>query len=306
MAGNPTLLVTGASGNLGRAVVEALLERGAKSLLATTRTPPSLADFAARGVEVRAADYTAPEDLAEAFRGATHMLLISTQSVGSRVEQQLNALEAARRAGVRHVFYTSHAFPDTSVSAVAPEHAAMEKAIIASGMTYTMLRNFLYSENILMMMAEAVQTGTHYGAVGEGRVAFISRKDCAAAAACAMLNASEHENRIYDITGPRAVTYAEIAAMISDILGRQIVYANLSPEDYRAHMIANGTPEAFADTFLSFDVANGLGDGDLVTDTVLQLTGREPERLEDFLVANAHKFDPSVTLEALVKNHGHG
>ncbi|MGN6356686.1 MAG: SDR family oxidoreductase [Novosphingobium sp.] len=300
-----TLLVTGASGNLGRAVVDALLERGAKRVLATTRTPSNLSDLAGKGVEVRAADYTAPAGLADAFRGATHMLLISTQAVGSRVEQQLNALEAARQAGVRHVFYTSHAFPDISVSAVAPEHAAMEKAIRASGMTYTILRNFLYSENILMMMAEAVQTGTHYGAVGEGRVAFISRKDCAAAAACAMLTASEHENRIYDITGPQAVTYAEITAMISAILGRTVVYANLSPEDYRAHMIANGTPEAYADTFLSFDVANGLGDGDLVTDTVLRLPGQQPERLEDFLAANLHKVDPSQTLEALVKNHIH-
>lgn len=303
MQDNDTILVTGASGNLGRLVVDALLARGARRVIATTRTPSSLADYAKRGVEVRSADFTAPESLVDAFRGATHMLLISTQTVGSRLQHQTDALEAARQAGVRHVFYTSHSFPDTSVSAVAPEHAAMEKAIIATGMTYTILRNFLYSENILLMMAEGIRTGTHYGAIGEGKVAFISRKDCAAAAACAMLTASQHENRIYDITGPRAVTYAEITAMISTILGRKVVYQNLSPEDYLAHMIANGIPPAYAETFLSFDRANGLGDGDLVNDMVLRLTGQEPEQLEDFLANNLHLVDPDKTLESLVKNH---
>lgn len=303
MAGLDALLVAGASGNLGRLVVEALLARGATRVLATTRTPSSLADFAARGVDVRAADFTQQDGLVDSFRGATHMLLISTQTVGSRLQHQIGALDAAREAGVTHVFYTSHSFPDTSVSVVAPEHAEMEKAIIASGMTYTILRNFLYSENILMMMAEAVQTGIHYGAAGDGRVAFISRKDCADVAAAAMLSAAEHENRIYDITGARAVTYSEITDMISGILGRQISYANLSDDDYLAHMIAHGIAPAHAKAFASFDRANRLGDGDLVTDMVLRLTGHGPEKLEDFLRANLHMVDPNKTLEDLVQQH---
>lgn len=284
-------------------MVEALLERGAKQVVATTRTPEALSDLAQRGVDVRAADYSKPDGLVEAFCGATHLLLISTQAVGHRVEQHLNALNAAKRVGVRHIFYTSHSFADTSVSVAAAERAVMEKAIRESGMTFTILRIFLYSENILLMMAEAVQTGVHLGAAGEGRVAFISRKDCAAAAAGAMLAASELENGTVDITGSRAVTYAEITAMLSEFLGRTIVYKDLPPEEYRAHMIASGLPDVFADTVLSFDVANGLGDGDLVTDTVLRLTGRGPERLEDFLADNLHRIDASQTLVSLVVKH---
>lgn len=297
------LLVAGASGQLGRLVLDALLAAGATNLIATTRTPATLEAYRERGVDVRAADYDQPEGLVDAFRGASRMLLISTQAVGARLAQHLAAFEAARAAGVRHIFYTSHAFPDESVSAVAPEHAAMEKAIIASGMTYTILRNFLYSENVILMLAGAMETGKWYGAAGEGRVAFISRRDCAAAAAGAMMNASEHENRIYDVTGPRRYSYAEIAAIASDVLGREISYVDMSPEDYRAQLIANGVPDAFADTFVSFERANGLGDGDLVTDAVLKLSGQEPELLEDFLRDNLHKADTSQTLESLVRNH---
>lgn len=303
MAEGEVLLVAGASGQLGRLVLDALIRAGGHKIIATTRTPANLAGYIPKGVDVRAADYTKPEGLVEAFRGATKMLLISTQEVGSRFGYHLAAFNAARQAGVRHIFYTSHSFPDVSVSAVAPEHAMMEKAILASGITYTILRNFLYSENILLAMAESVATGTHYGAAGEGKVAWISRRDCAEAAASAMLTARDHENKIYDITGPALFSNAEMVAAVSKALGRPIEYVNMSPEDYEARLIANGVPRDFAKTITSFERANGLGDGALVTDMVERLTGRAPERLEDFLMANIGRIDPTVTLETLVAQH---
>lgn len=303
MSSHETLLVAGASGQLGRSVLKALVEAGAPRLIATTRTPEHLAEHARDGVEVRFADYSEPQSLVGAFQGATRMLLISTQGVGVRVAQHVAALEAAKAAGVEHVFYTSHMFPDTSVSVVAPEHAAVEKAIFASGLKYTMLRNCLYSENLLMMLAGAFETGTLYGAANGGKVAFISRRDCAAAAAGGLLHAERHENKIYDVTGPRSYSYAQVVKIVSGIIGRTLTYVDLTPQAYMVWLLAKGVSLADAEAFLSFERSNGSGDADLVTNAVLQLSGREPERLEDFLRNNLHKVDPARTLDALVRHH---
>src|SRR5262245_20293360 len=129
MAESKTFLVTGASGHIGRGVIDALLKAGEQQVIGTTRAPEALADYAKQGVQVRAADFHKPAGLVAAFRGATHMLLISTHEVGTRVAAHRAALDAAKKAGVRHIFYTSHASPETSVSYVAPEHAVTEKAI---------------------------------------------------------------------------------------------------------------------------------------------------------------------------------
>lgn len=304
MAEGEVFLVAGASGQLGRLVLDALVNSGDHRIIATTRTPAKLAEYAEKGVDVRAADYTGPRSaLVEAFRGATHMLLISTQEVGARFDHHCNALNAAIEAGVRHVFYTSHSHPDTSISPVAPEHGMMEKAIKASGVTYTMLRNFLYSENILLSMAEAVATGKHYGIVGDGKVSWISRSDIAAAAAAAMLSAHDHENKTYDITGPRAYSNLEMVAAVSKALGREIEHFDLSPEDYEARLLAIGLPPVIAKTMTGLEHSNRLGDHDLVNDVFRRLTGREQEKLEDFLAANAAKIDPAVSITSILDQH---
>lgn len=304
MAGDEVFLVAGASGNLGRLVLDALVKTGGNKIIATTRTPMKLAGYADQGVDIRAADYTAPkEGLVEAFRGATHMLLISTQEVGARYEYHLKALHAAIEAGVRHIFYTSHSHADTSISPVAPEHAMMEEAIKASGITYTILCFFLYSENVLLSLAEAVVTGTHYGVEGEGKVAWISRSDCAAAAAGAMLTAQDHENETRYITGPQAYSDTELVATVSKALGRAIRYVALSPQAFEARLIANGVPVEFAKTITGLELSNRLGDHEMVSDMVERLTGRPPERLEDFLAANVTRFDPKVTIATLLDQH---
>jgi NAD(P)H dehydrogenase (quinone) len=304
MAAGDVFLVAGASGQLGRLVLDALVGAGDHKVIATTRTPANLAGYAERGVTVRAADYTKPkESLVEAFRGATHMLLISTQEVGARSEHHLKALDAAIEAGVRHIFYTSHSHADTSISPVAPEHGIMEKAIKARGVTYTVLRNFLYSENVLLALAESVATGTHYGVEGEGKVAWISRSDCAAAAAAAMLSAHEHENKTYDITGPRGYSNAELVAAVSNALGRPISYVGLAAEDFEATLVANGLPDHVAKKIKGLELANAIGEHELVNDMVERLTGRPPERLEDFLAINAIHIDPALTINSLLDQH---
>ncbi|WP_066555874.1 SDR family oxidoreductase [Croceicoccus bisphenolivorans] len=299
----PTYLVTGASGNLGRAIVQSLLRRGAKRVIATTRSPDSLADLAAAGVEVRKADFNDAEGLVEAFSGATHLLLISTQSVGARVDQHGAALAAAKAAGVQQLFYTSHSFPDTSVSAVAPEHAAMERKIIASGMTYTILRNFLYSENVLLMLAGPIQAGIWHGAAKDGRNAFLSRKDCADADAGAMLAADRLKNMVLDITGPRTYSYPDIARIASEVLDRDIPYVDLSPDEFLEHLVGAGLPRSHAETLVSFDRATSLGDGDLVTPTSEELAGHPLELLEDFLARELPRMDATQTLSVLLDNH---
>lgn len=298
-----TLLVTGASGQLGRLVLDALVQSGEQPIIATTRTPERLADYAPKGVEVRAADYTKPEGLAKAFSGATRMLLISTQEVGTRLASQLAALEAAKKAGVRHIFYTSHSVPDTSVSVVAPEHAAMEKAIRESGLKYTFLRNFLYAENLLMTLPEALERGAIYGAGGDAKTAYVTRRDCADAAAGAMKSATAHEDMIYDITGPRGYSHSDLAEILSGIVGREIVYVDLPLADYKARLLEQGSPKLLVDALVSFERAHSLGELDNVTDAVQRLSGHAPEMLEDFLQDKLLSGDTSKSFEDFARDH---
>jgi NAD(P)H dehydrogenase (quinone) len=299
MSDSKTYLVTGASGFLGRLVLDALLERGAERIIATTRTPETLAEYARKGVEVRAADFSQPEGLDDAFRGATHLLMISTHGVGSRSETHGAAINAAKRVGVQHLFYTSHVAPDTSTSPVAPEHAITERLIKESGLTYTMLRNFLYSENLMLVVPQALETGRFYGAANDGKVSWLPRKDCADAAAGAMLNPGPHANKTYDVTGPKAYSYADVAALLSEITGRTITYENLSPEAYRAHLIKQGLPEPAADIYLGLDMSLQSDEMAPVTDAVRVLAGHEPGRLEDFLSSGLSTAEQPATLDFL-------
>ncbi len=283
-----TLLVTGASGQLGRRVVELLLGKGEKAIVAATRTPEKLADFAARGVDVRKADFDDPALLATAFAGVDRLLLISTDMVmvpGHRINQHRNAVKAAEDAGVKHVIYTSlmNPGPDSPVT-LAPDHDATEKALEASQMGWTVLRENIYTEGVLGVIKQAIQLGGLYSAAGDGRTAYITREDCAQCAA-AVLASSFEGRRTLDITGPEALSRADMAAIASEISGKTIPYVPLTVEVLKQNLLAAGLPQPIADLVASFDAGIAKGQFEAVTNTVEELTGRKPVGVADFVAA---------------------
>lgn len=286
-----TLMVTGASGPLGRRVVELLLEKGvdAGSIIAATRTPEKLADFAQRGVIIRKADFDDPATLKTAFSGVDRLLLISTDVVmepGRRINQHKNAVKAADETGVKHVIYTSlmSPGPDSPVT-LAPDHDATEQALEASKMGWTVLRENIYSEGALGTIKQAIQLGQLFSAAGDGKTAYITREDCAQASA-AVLASSFEGRRIVDITGPEAFSRADLAKIASDISGKTITYVPLTADVLTQNLLAAGLPTIIADLVVSFDVAIAQGRFEKVTNGVEELTGRKPIRLQDLLAAN--------------------
>jgi NAD(P)H dehydrogenase (quinone) len=282
---NSPVLVTGASGHFGRLAVEELLARGATRIIAGTRDPSKLADLAAKGVEVRKLDFDDKASLDAAFAGVERVLLISTDAVGSRVAQHKNAVAAAKAAGVKHVVYTSAPTPRPNPgTGVSPEHYWTEVAIAASELDFTFLRNHIYAEISLMGAASAIGSGQLYDATnGRGR-SYVTRTDAARAAAGALLTAEGQT--IFDVTGPSAVTQAELAAEFAGISGKPVVGVGLTGEQLRGGMVAAGLPAGMADLLVAFDVDAADGYHAVVTDAVEQFSGRKPEALSAFLEAN--------------------
>lgn len=284
-----TLLVTGASGHLGRRVVELLLEAQAGNIIATTRTPEKLAEFSQRGVTVRHADFDDPASLAEAFKGADRLLLISTDAVGvpgKRLNQHCNAIKAAEEAGVKHIVYTSliNPGPDSPVL-LAPDHHGTETALEESKLGWTVLRENIYTEVLLGGLIQAVQLGGLYNAAANGKAAYITREDCARAAAAALTSSFEGR-RTLDITGPEALSQTELAALASQISGKEIPYVPLELEALIQNMVNAGLPRPVAEIYASFDTAIAQGKFSAVTNAVEELTGRKPISISEFLEAN--------------------
>jgi NAD(P)H dehydrogenase (quinone) len=280
------LLVTGASGHLGRLVVNSLLERGvgAGDVVALARTPEAVADLAARGVEVRRADYDDRASLDAAFAGIDRLLFVSGSAVGQRIGQHANVIEAAKAAGVGFVAYTSITRADTSDLQLAAEHRATEEMLAASGVPHSLLRNSWYLENYTAQVGTALEHGVVLGAAGEGRVSAATRADYAAAAAV-VLAGEGHEGRVYELGGDDAFTLADYAATLSRVSGRDVAYRNLSVEDYVAALVAAGLPQGYAAVLADGD--RGLSLGQLHTDSgdLARLIGRPTTGLEAALRA---------------------
>ncbi|AGB45884.1 putative nucleoside-diphosphate sugar epimerase [Mesorhizobium australicum WSM2073] len=285
------LLVTGASGQLGRSVINHLLdtfEVPAARIIATTRTPANLADLSARGVTVRGADFDDRASLAQAFAGADRALIISTNelAIQGRREQQLAAVAAARQAGVGHLLYTS--LPNTepgSAVLFAPDHYDTEQAIKASGIPYTIFRNGWYDENLFMAMPQILASGQWYTSAADGAISYGARDDLAAAIA-AGLASDNTESTTYTLTGPKAYTSAEVAVLVTEVTGKPIQVVQLSDEALTEGMKAAGLPEPIARLLVSFDAATRAGDLGMVTDSVETLSGRKSVPLKRFLEAN--------------------
>ncbi len=285
------LLVTGAAGHLGRRVIAHLIEthRVAPSqIVAATRTPDKLSALAAAGVTVRRADFEDPASLSAAFSGVGRVLLISTDALdkpGRRLAQHKAAIDAAKQAGVKHVLYTSMPNPETSVVTFAPDHLGTERALAASGLGWTVLRNAWYMENLLMAVPSVLAGGKWFTSAGEGRIPYIGREDCARAAAAALVS-DQTTNARYDITGAQAYTRAEIAALVSQIAGKPIEVIQVSDEQLAQGLTGAGIPGPFVPVLVSFDTNTRLGHFDLVSEDVRKLTGQGPQSLRDFLLAN--------------------
>jgi NAD(P)H dehydrogenase (quinone) len=286
----PTLLVTGASGQLGRRVIELLLETTpASAIIATTRTPSKLDDFAAQGVTVRQADFDDADALPAAFAGAERMLLISTEDAvtpGRRMRQHLNAISAARAAGVKHVVYTGivNPVPESPV-AVNADHAGTEASLATSGMGWTIIRENIYMDILPGTLARAVQLGQHFSAAGDGKAAYVTREDCARAAAAA-LAADFTGTRVLNITGPEALSQADLTRLASELSGKPVAYVPLPLESIIQGMVSAGLPEQAAALYASFDAGIAQGYFEAVSTDFETLTGRQPTRAADFLAAH--------------------
>lgn len=279
-----TIAITGASGQLGRLVADELLARvSPEEVVLLTRSPEGLSEYAERGASVRAADFGKPETLAAAFEGVTKMLLISTDAVGARVEGHLAAIDAAVKAGVTHIAYTSVPDPDAkNPAAVAPDHFATETAMRESGVAWTMLRNNLYSDMQVDSVGQAAASGTVFTNVGDGGAAYVTRADCAAVAA-GVLAGEGHENQEYDVTGPAAVTAQDLADLASAKSGTEVSVTNVGDDDYAAGLISAGVPEFVVPMLVSFGTAIRQGKLANVTDVVKTIGGRTPTPLSALL-----------------------
>jgi NAD(P)H dehydrogenase (quinone) len=247
------IVVTAASGQLGRHVLDGLRAKGVEVVAGVRNTAVDL------GVETRELDYDRPATVEKALEGADQVLLISGNEPGKRVPQHTAVVDAAKKAGVRHIVYTSAPHADTTPLILAPEHKATEEAILASGLPYTFLRNGWYHENYLDKITAGAETGEIIGATGDGRIASAARKDFADAAVT-VLTEPGHENKIYELTGDVAWTFAEFADEVAKVADRPVSYRNLTVEELQQHLVSLGTPAAVAGFFAALDgnIAAGL------------------------------------------------
>lgn len=276
------ILVTGASGHLGRMVLEELKRKGAKNVIATSRDVSKIKEFEKMGFELRQADFSDKSSLIQGFKGAKRMLLISTDVIGHRVELHKNAINAARELGIKHIVYTSWPNPETSKAVVAKEHLETEKLIMESGMSYTILRNFSYAENLIPSLKHALESGEFIGAAGDGKVAYITKHDCALACVSALLK-DDFENTILDLTGAQTYSYQDVAEMVSALKNKEITYKDLPKKEYESALEKSGFDNHMARTISSFDEAYKAGDLDEVSDSFTKLVGHKPQSLKDFL-----------------------
>jgi NAD(P)H dehydrogenase (quinone) len=291
-----SVVVTGASGHLGRLVAEELLERMPPSeVVLVTRHPEAIADLGERGATVRRGDFDEPDSLVPAFEGGERMLLISTLAVGRRVPQHRAAIEAASAAGIRRVVYTSFPKPvaDHPVGPIATEHGETEAILHASGLEWTVLRNATYAELQVPPGALAVAGGKLYTNAGEGRLASVSRRDCARVAA-AVMTTDGHAGKTYDVTGDQALSQPELVDLLSEVSGRDVKLVPVGDRMLSWGLTRNGAPKPIARAIVAFGQAVREGYYDVVDPAVTTLTGAPPRSLRDVLIAHRGDLLASV------------
>ena len=279
------IVVTGATGQLGKLVIEKLLETvPAAQIVAAARSPQKAEALRQKGVLIRQADYSQPESLVAAFAGAEKVLLVSSSEVGHRVQQHQAVIDAARAAGVKLLAYVSILNADSSTLVLAKEHQLTEAYIRASGVPFTLLRNGWYTENHTGSLATAVEHGAVLGAAKNGRFATATRADYAAAAA-AVLTGEGHENKVYELGGDESYTLAELAAEVARQTNKTVVYKDLPQEEYARALAGFGLPEAVANAVADADAGASRGELDTKSHDLSVLIGRATTPLRQSVAA---------------------
>ena len=275
------IAVTGATGQLGQLVINALLKTVAASeIVALVRDQAKAQALSDKGVQVRRGDYNDKAALDRALQGVEKLLLISSSEVGQRTSQHRNVIEAANAAGVQLIAYTSLLHADTSPLGLHVEHVETEKLLAESGIPFALLRNGWYSENYLASAPAALAHGVFIGAAGEGKIASATRADYAAAAA-RVISEEGHAGKVYELAGDSAWTLSDLAALLSEASGKKVVYQNLSEADFAAALKGAGLPDELAEMLADSDI--GASKGGLFDDsqTLSKLIGRPTTSIAD-------------------------
>ncbi|MCW2917886.1 MAG: hypothetical protein JWN52_5954 [Actinomycetia bacterium] len=279
------IIVTGATGQLGRRIVEQLLRRvPADQVGVSVRDPEKARVFAERGVRVRSGSFTDPASLAQAFEGASQVLVVSVDKLGDEaVEQHRVAIEAAATAGARRIVYTSHMGANPSSHFVATrDHAATEELLRASGVPFTSLRNGFYATSVLQFMGPALETGKIV-LPEDGPVSWTTHADLAEAAAVVLTDENRFDGPTPPLTATEAVDFDRVAAIASELTGKTITRVTVGDDDYRASLVEHGVPEPAVDVLLGIFAASRAHEFAAVDTTLTTLLGRPPASLEAFV-----------------------
>ncbi|MCX6641095.1 MAG: SDR family oxidoreductase [bacterium] len=282
------ILIIGATGTVGREVVKLLTAKDTR-IRVLTRRPDATPFTASPILEIVSGDLNGLDSLKPAMRGVTRVF-ISSSSDRQQVELQGNAVKAAVQEGVRHIvkLSTLGAKPDSPIT-LSRMHHQTEQQIIASGLDYTLLRPHNFMQNTLLFARSIISEGAFYAPLGDARISMVDARDVAAVAASA-LSGEGHEGKIYSITGPEAISYNQAAREISAIVGRRITYVSLSEGDASRAMLESGNPEWMVEDLIRLYRQFRKGGGELVTQTVQEITGREPINFNQFIRDYAHVF----------------
>ena len=278
----PSILVTGATGALGRFVIDSLLRRvPAASVIAGVRDTAKAADIAAKGVALRVLDYNRPETLAPALQGVDRVLLISGNEVGKRTAQHTAVIEAARTAGVSLLAYTSILRADTSTVGLAKEHKATEEVLAKAGVPHVLLRHGWYTDNFMGGIPTALQFGALNHCAGDGRFSSATRAEFADADATVLTSSTPQAGKVYELAGSSSFSKPELAALLARLSGKPVANNALTEQGYHAVLVQAGLPGFVADILASSDA--GAARGDLQDDsrTLEKLIGRPTQTIED-------------------------
>ncbi|MFP8816341.1 SDR family oxidoreductase [Acinetobacter johnsonii] len=279
------IAITGATGQLGNLVIEQLLQlTAAQNIVALVRNIDKAEHFKVQGIEPREFDYDRPETLVPALLGIDKLLLISANEIGRRTPQHQAVIDAAKVAGVPYLAYTSLLRTDTSPLGLAQEHRETEKLIQDSGITYTFLRNNWYSENYLAGVAHTIEIGTLFGAAQDGRISSASRIDYAEAAA-KVLTSTGHENKTYELAGSESFSLSDLATFIGQAVNKDIIYQNLSAEEYTQGLTQAGLPAGLVDVIVDADIQTIQGAMYSDSKDLEQLIGHKTTSIQDAIKA---------------------